>query len=168
MTDPDRTGHVAGGHDPPRRGQNDGPPLVLVLSGPNLQLLGEREPLVYGTDTLADHVERARRTAEEHGLVIEHLQSDHEGALVEAVHRARGRAAAIVINAAALTHYGWSLHDALAAFEGPVIEVHLSNPEAREPWRHTSVVAPVATGTISGLGGLGYELALRAVAGLLG
>jgi len=148
--------------------RNDGPPLVLVLSGPNLGLLGEREPLVYGTDTLADHVERARRTAEEHGLVIEHLQSDHEGALVEAVHGARGRAAAIVINAAALTHYGWSLHDALAAFEGPVIEVHLSNPEAREPWRHTSVVAPVATGTISGLGGLGYELALRAVAGLLG
>jgi 3-dehydroquinate dehydratase-2 len=168
MTDPDRSAQVSGDQDPPRRDRNDGPPLVLVLSGPNLQLLGEREPLVYGTDTLADHLERARRTAEEHGLVIEHLQSDHEGALVEAVHRARGRAAAIVINAAALTHYGWSLHDALAAFEGPVIEVHLSNPEAREPWRHTSVVAPVATGTISGLGGLGYELALRAVAGLLG
>ncbi|MGI9079983.1 MAG: type II 3-dehydroquinate dehydratase [Acidimicrobiales bacterium] len=168
MTDPNRSGHVSGAQEPPRRDQNDGPPLVLVLSGPNLGLLGEREPLVYGTDTLADHLERARRTAKEHGLVIEHLQSDYEGALVEAVHRARGRAAAIVINAAALTHYGWSLHDALAAFEGPVIEVHLSNPEAREPWRHTSVVAPVATGTISGLGGLGYELALRAVAGLLG
>jgi 3-dehydroquinate dehydratase-2 len=168
MTAPSRSGHVSAGQDPPKRDQNDGPPLVLVLSGPNLGLLGEREPLVYGTDTLADHVERARRTAEEHGLVIEHLQSDHEGDLVEAVHRARGRAVAIVINAAALTHYGWSLHDALAAFEGPVIEVHLSNPEARERWRHTSVVAPVATGTISGLGGLGYELALRAVAALLG
>jgi len=138
-----------------------------VLSGPNLGLLGEREPTIYGTDTLADHVERARHTAESHGLAVEHLQSDHEGVLVEAVHGARGRAAAIVINAAALTHYGWSLHDALAAFEGPVIEVHLSNPEAREPWRHTSVLAPVATGTISGLGGLGYELALTAVARLL-
>ncbi len=140
---------------------------MLLLSGPNLGLLGEREPLIYGTDTLADHVDRARRTAEAHGLAVEHLQSDHEGVLVEAVHGARGRAAAIVINAAALTHYGWSLHDALAAFEGPVIEVHLSNPEAREPWRHTSVVAPVATGTISGLGGLGYELAITAVAQLL-
>ncbi|MGI8776153.1 MAG: type II 3-dehydroquinate dehydratase [Acidimicrobiales bacterium] len=138
-----------------------------MLSGPNLGLLGEREPSIYGTDTLADHVERARRTAESHGLAVEHLQSDHEGVLVEAVHGARGRAAAIVINAAALTHYGWSLHDALAAFDGPVIEVHLSNPEAREPWRHTSVLAPVATGTISGLGGLGYELAVTAVAHLL-
>jgi len=138
-----------------------------LLSGPNLGLLGEREPSIYGTDTLADHVERARRTAEANGLVLEHLQSDHEGVLVEAVHGARGRAAAIVINAAALTHYGWSLHDALAAFEGPVIEVHLSNPEAREPWRHTSVLAPVATGTISGLRGLGYELAITAVARLL-
>jgi len=143
-------------------------PLVLLLSGPNLGLLGERQPSIYGTDTLADHVERVRRTAEAHGLAIEHLQSDHEGVLVEAVNGARGRAAAIVINAAALTHYGWSLHDALAAFEGPVIEVHLSNPEARESWRHTSVLAPVATGTISGLGGLGYELAVRAVAQLLG
>jgi len=144
-----------------------GGPLVLLLSGPNLGLLGEREPSIYGADTLADHVERARRTAEAHGLVIEHLQSDHEGVLVEAVHGARGRAAAIVINAAALTHYGWSLHDALAAFEGPVIEVHLSNPEAREPWRHTSVIAPIATGTICGLGGLGYELAVTAVAHLV-
>jgi 3-dehydroquinate dehydratase-2 len=145
-----------------------GAPLVLLLSGPNLGLLGEREPLIYGTDTLADHVERARGTAHEHGMAMEHLQSDHEGVLVEAVHGARGRAAAIVINAAALTHYGWSLHDALAAFDGPVIEVHLSNPDARESWRHTSVLAPVATGTISGLGGLGYELALTAVARLLG
>jgi len=150
-----------------RRDQNTPRPLVLLLSGPNLGLLGEREPLIYGNDTLADHVERARATAEEQGLAIEHLQSDHEGVLVEAVHGARGRAAAIVINAAALTHYGWSLHDALAAFEGPVIEVHLSNPNARESWRHTSVLAPVATGTISGLGSLGYELALRAVARLV-
>jgi 3-dehydroquinate dehydratase-2 len=142
-------------------------PLVLLLSGPNLDLLGEREPLIYGSDTLDDHVARARAAAEELGLSLEHLQSNYEGQLVEAVHGARGRAAAIIVNAAALTHYGWSLHDALAAFEGPVVELHLSNPNAREPWRHTSVVAPVADGCISGFGGLGYELAVQAVARLL-
>ncbi|MDQ3643116.1 MAG: 3-dehydroquinate dehydratase [Actinomycetota bacterium] len=142
-------------------------PVVLLLSGPNLNLLGEREPLVYGTDTLEDHVARARSAAEARGLTIEHVQSNHEGALVEAIHAARDRCAAIVVNAAALTHYGWSVHDALAAFDGVVVELHLSNPYAREPWRHTSVVAPVADGTITGFGGLGYELAVEAVARLL-
>ena len=137
---------------------------VLLLSGPNLDMLGQREPEVYGLGTLDDHVATARKAAEGHGLELEHLQSNHEGALVEAIHGARGRCAAIVINAAAFTHYAWSIHDALAAFDGVVIEVHLSNPNAREPWRHTSVVAPVAKGTISGLGGLGYELAIEAVA----
>ena len=141
--------------------------LVLILSGPNLNLLGEREPEVYGTTTLADHVGAATKAAGEHGLVVEHLQSNHEGELVDAVHAARGRAAAIIINPGALTHYAWSLHDALAAFEGPVIEVHLSNPNAREPWRHTSVISPVATGSIVGLGGTGYTLAVEAIAGLL-
>lgn len=142
-------------------------PIVLLLSGANLNLLGQREPDVYGVDNLEDHVRRAETVAAAHGLVVEHLQSNAEAELVEAIHRARGRTAAIVINPGAFTHYAWSLHDALAAFDGPVIEVHLSNPNAREPWRHTSVVAPVATGTISGLGGLGYELALGAVARLL-
>lgn len=140
---------------------------VLLLSGPNLGLLGERQPEIYGHQTLADHVATARRTAEVHGLSLEHVQSEHEGVLVEAVHQARGRAAAVVVNAAALSHYGWSLHDALAAFDGPVVELHLSNPNGREPWRHTSVLAPVASGSISGFGGLGYELALEAVARLL-
>ena len=140
---------------------------VLLLSGPNLNLLGEREPEIYGTATLDDHVATARRTARGLGLEVEHLQSNHEAELVEAVHAARGRHVAVVINAGALTHYAWSLHDALAAFEGVVIELHLSNPNAREPWRHTSVIAPVAAGSIVGLGGLGYELALRAVAGVL-
>ncbi len=142
-------------------------PAVLLLSGPNLNLLGERQPLVYGTDTLDDHVARARAAAEARGLGLEHFQSNHEGALVETVHAARARCAAIVVNAAALTHYGWSLHDALATFDGVVIEVHLSNPSAREPWRHTSVLAPVADGSITGMGGLGYELAIEAVARLL-
>ena len=86
---------------------------------------------------------------------------------MELIHEARGRAAAVIINPGALTHYGWSLHDALATFEGPVIELHLSNPEGREAWRRTSVIAPVATGTIAGLGGLGYRLAVEAVAELL-
>ncbi|HMC52828.1 MAG TPA: type II 3-dehydroquinate dehydratase [Acidimicrobiales bacterium] len=140
---------------------------VLLLSGPNLNLLGEREPEVYGKATLADHVETARATGRRFGLEVEALQSNREGELLDAVHAARGRCAAIVINPGALTHYAWSLHDALATFDGPVIELHLSNPNAREPWRHTSVVAPVATGSIVGLGGLGYELAIEAVARLL-
>ena len=142
--------------------------IVLLLSGPNLDLLGEREPLIYGSDTLADHVATATTTAEAHGLTLEHVQSNHEGELVDAIHGARDRCAAIVINAAALTHYGWSLRDALAAFDGPIVELHLSNPIRREPWRHTSVVSPVATATIQGFGGTGYRLAIEGVAALLG
>ena len=142
-------------------------PIVLLLSGPNLNLLGLRQPEIYGTDSLDDHVARARRTAQKHGLTLEHLQSNAEGDLVDAVQAARGRAAAIIVNAGAISHYGWSLHDALATFDGPVIELHISNPDAREPWRRTSVVTPVATGTISGLRGYGYELAVEAVARLL-
>jgi 3-dehydroquinate dehydratase-2 len=138
--------------------------LVLLLHGPNLNLLGDREPEIYGTDTLADHVAVAEAAAELHGLTIEAHQSNHEGELIDHIHRARGRCAAIIINPGAFTHYAWAIHDALAAFAGPVIEVHLSNPNAREPWRHTSVVAPVATGSIVGLGRQGYDLAVRAVA----
>ena len=140
---------------------------VLLLSGPNLNLLGEREPEVYGTETLADHVAAAEVAAAAHDLVLEHLHSNHEGALVDAIHAARGRCAAIIVNPGALTHYAWSLHDALAAFDGPVVEVHLSNPAAREAWRHRSVVAPVADATIAGLGGHGYPVAVAAVARML-
>lgn len=143
-------------------------PIVLVLHGANLNLLGQREPEIYGSATLADHVATVRVAAAVHGLAVEDLQSNHEGDLVEAIHSARGRCAAIIINPGAFTHYAWSLHDALATFAGPVIEVHLSNPNAREPWRHTSVVAPVATGTIAGLGGHGYALAVEAIARRLG
>ncbi len=142
--------------------------LVLLLSGPNLNLLGERQPEVYGSATLDDHVATARAAAEHHDLDVEHLQSNHEGELVEAIQAARGRCAAIVINPGAFGHYAWSIHDALAAFGGPVVELHLSNPNAREPWRHTSVVAPVASGTIAGFGADGYRLAVAAVARLLG
>ena len=142
-------------------------PIVLLLSGPNLNLLGSREPDIYGTVTLDEHVARATAAAAARGLALEHVQSNHEGDLLDAVHAARGRVAAIIVNAAALTHYAWSLHDALAAFDGPVVELHLSNTAARERWRHVSVVAPVATGTITGFGGHGYELAVDAVARLL-
>lgn len=139
------------------------PALILLLHGPNLNLLGQREPAVYGPATLDDYVAAARAVAEQAGYELEHVQSNHEGVLVDAVHAARGRCSAIVINPGAFTHYAWSIHDALAAFDGPVVEVHISNPNAREPWRHTSVVAPVATGTIVGLGIHGYELAMQAV-----
>ena len=141
--------------------------LLLLLSGPNLNLLGERQPDDYGTETQDDHVESARLAAGARGLTLEHVQSNHEGELVDAIHAARGRCAGIVVNPGAFTHYAWAIHDALAAFEGPVVELHLSNPAAREPWRHTSVVAPVASGTIAGFGGAGYRMAVEAVADLL-
>ncbi|MEO5840953.1 MAG: type II 3-dehydroquinate dehydratase [Acidimicrobiales bacterium] len=142
--------------------------IILLLSGPNLNLLGQREPSVYGIDTLDDHVDRARTAAVALGFSLEHVQSNHEGVLVDAIHAARNRCAAIVINPGAFTHYAWAIHDALATFDGPVIELHLSNPNAREPWRHTSVVAPVAKGSIVGFGGHGYVMAIDAVGRLLG
>src|ERR1700679_1076112 len=135
--------------------------LVILLSGPNLNLLGQREPAIYGTAALADHVDRAKVAAVHHGLTLEHHQTNHEGELVEAVHAARGRADAMVINAGALSHTSWSLHDAVAPFDGPVIELHLSNPAAREPFRHTSVLPPVASPAIAGFGVPGYELAIN-------
>ena len=124
---------------------------ILLLSGPNLNLLGEREPEHYGTTTLAELVALASETAAKLGHDVEHLQSNHEGALIDAIHGARGRCAAIVINAGAFTHYAYAITDALAMFEGVKIEVHLSNPYAREVWRHHSVIAPVVDGTITGL-----------------
>lgn len=142
-------------------------PLVVLLSGPNLDLLGERQPDVYGSRTLDEVVKEAASEAAELGLAMEHHQSNHEGELIELVHGARRRAAALVVNAGALSHYSWALHDAVAAFEGVVVELHLTNPAAREPWRHTSVLAPVADGVVAGFGPLGYRLAMQAVARLL-
>jgi 3-dehydroquinate dehydratase II len=142
-------------------------PVILLLSGPNLNLLGQREPEVYGRQTIDDHVAAARVAAEADGFAVEHVQANAEGDLIDAIQLARGRCAAIIVNPGALTHYAWGLHDALAMFEGPIVEVHISNPSAREPWRHRSVVSPVATGTIAGLGGHGYVLAIEAVRRLL-
>ena len=141
--------------------------IILLLSGPNLNLFGERDPAVYGTATLAECVADARAVASAHGHELEHVQSNHEGDLIEAVHAARGRAVAIVINAAALTHTSWALHDALEAYDGVVVELHLSNPAAREPFRHLSTIAPVADGCIAGFKGLGYPLAVEAAVRLL-
>jgi 3-dehydroquinate dehydratase-2 len=141
--------------------------IVLLLSGPNLGLLGERQPEIYGAATLADHVARADQAATRSGFELKHLQSESEADLVTAVHNARGAVDAIVVNAGALSHSSWALHDALAAFDGVVVELHLSNPDAREPWRRQSVVAPVADGTVAGFGGLGYELAVEAAARLV-
>ncbi len=138
--------------------------IVLLLHGPNLNLLGQREPQIYGSATLDDYVVTVEAGVQRYGHTLEALQSNHEGVLVDAIHAARGRCAAIIINPGAFTHYAWSIHDALAAFDGPILEVHISNPNAREAWRHTSVVSPVATGTIVGLGMHGYELAVEAVA----
>lgn len=141
---------------------------ILLLSGPNLGLLGTRQPDVYGSATLADHVAAATEEGHRFGLSVTHTQSDHEGDLVAAVGAARATAAAVIVNPGALTHYSWALADALAAFEGPVVELHLSNPHSREAWRRTSVVAPVASGTVAGFGGAGYRLAVQATASLLG
>ena len=141
---------------------------ILLLSGPNLNLLGEREPQHYGTTTLDELVALARETAAKLGHEVEHFQSNHEGALVDAIHGARGRCAAIVFNPGAFSHYAYALTDALATYEGVKIEVHLSNPSAREEWRHTSVIAEVVDGSITGMCAEGYRLAIEAVAARLG
>ena len=136
---------------------------VLVLHGPNLNLLGTREPEIYGSATLADINEMLKKRAEEAGLGIEFLQSNHEGVLVDAVQAARGKYDYIIFNAAAFTHYSIALRDAIAAVEVPVIEVHISNIHQREEFRHTSVLAPVALGQICGLGVASYMAALEAI-----
>ncbi|MHB8243966.1 MAG: type II 3-dehydroquinate dehydratase [Acidimicrobiales bacterium] len=142
------------------------PKLLVLLSGPNLQLFGQREPEIYGDETLEQRVARAFAATERLGWRLEHLQSDSESDLVGVVHQARGRAGALVVNAGALSHYGWSLHDALACFAGVVVELHVSNPMSRESWRSNSVIAPVADGIVAGFGGLGYEIAVEAAIGL--
>jgi 3-dehydroquinate dehydratase-2 len=139
---------------------------VLILNGPNLNLLGSREPNIYGTASLQDHIESASAAAAVHGLTVKSLQSNSEAELVEAIHSATGTVDAIIINAGALTHYSWSLHDALRSFKGNKIEVHLSNPLAREDFRHVSVVSGVVDGSISGFGGLSYVLAIHALVAL--
>jgi len=137
-------------------------PKILVLHGPNLNLLGLREPSVYGTTSLQEINRSLEEAAKRAGLEIEILQSNHEGDLIDAVHRALGRVDFILINPGALGHYSFALRDALKAINLPAIEIHLSNIYAREEFRHHSVIAPVVLGQISGLGPAGYLLALEA------
>jgi 3-dehydroquinate dehydratase-2 len=142
-------------------------PTVFILNGPNLNLLGVRDPSIYGRDTLADIEERCLARAQGLGLEIEFRQTNHEGQLVDWIQEARQAADGILLNAGALTHTSVAVLDALSAAELPVIEVHLSNIFRREAFRHHSYVSLVATGVICGLGAHGYELALDALAALI-
>jgi 3-dehydroquinate dehydratase II len=142
-------------------------PTIYVLNGPNLNLLGTREPEIYGSDTLDDIGAALEQRAKGLKLTIDMRQSNHEGHLVEWLHEANGaKAKAVILNAGALTHTSIALHDAVKAIKVPVIEVHLSNPYAREEFRHHSFISAVAQGTVTGFGPLGYQLALDAAARL--
>ncbi|GIH71431.1 type II 3-dehydroquinate dehydratase [Sphaerimonospora thailandensis] len=137
---------------------------VLVLNGPNLGRLGSREPDVYGAQTFEDLAALCRETGRELGLSVEVRQTDDEAEMVSWIHEAADSRTPVVLNPAAFTHYSYALRDAIAQRTAPLVEVHISNPNAREEFRHTSVVAAVATGTIAGFGMRSYELALRAIA----
>lgn len=142
-------------------------PRVLVIHGPNLNLLGSREPNVYGRKTL-DEINTALATLGQRlGVAVDAVQSNHEGAIVDRIQKAMGAYDGVIINAAAYTHTSVAIRDALAMLSVPVVEVHLSNIHKREPFRHTSLTAAVVTGQIVGLGPLGYQLALRAIAEMI-
>ena len=141
---------------------------ILVLNGPNLNLLGLREPEIYGHETLADIETRMRKRCEELGFTLDFRQSNHEGELVTWIQEARGQHGAIIINAGAYTHTSVALLDALLAVNLPVIEVHLSNLFKRESFRHHSYITSAARGLICGLGGQGYLMALDGITGILG
>ena len=145
-------------------------PVIAVLNGPNLHLLGTREPEVYGHDTLDDIAGQLEDRALALGVTVDLRQSNHEGHLIDwlAEFGVGGGAAAVLLNAAGLTHTSVALHDAVKACPVPVIEVHLSNPHAREAFRHTSLIAPVCAGSVAGFGALSYRLALDAAASLIG
>ncbi|WP_026918487.1 type II 3-dehydroquinate dehydratase [Gordonia shandongensis] len=141
---------------------------ILLLNGPNLNMLGTRQPEVYGADSLADAVARARAAARDVGLELRDLQTNHEGEMIDAIHAARGAVCGIVINPGGWTHTSVALADALVVPEVPVLEVHISNVHAREPFRHHSYVSPIAAGVIAGCGIAGYDYAVRRVAELVG
>jgi 3-dehydroquinate dehydratase-2 len=140
---------------------------ILVLHGPNLNALGSREPEIYGEESLSDIDERLERLAKELGCEVESLHSQQEGVLIDELHRAKARFAGVLLNPGGLTHVSVALRDAVKASGVPVVEVHLSNPHARETFRHDSLTAGVALGVVQGFGAQGYELALRGLAGHL-
>ena len=142
-------------------------PIILVLNGPNLNMLGLREPAVYGHETLADVETMAMQTGRELGFEVECTQTNHEGQMIDWIHQARQRVAGIVINPGAWTHTSIAIHDALIACEVPVLEVHISNVHRREEFRHHSFVSKVAVGVIAGFGTHGYTLAITHFAKLL-
>ncbi|WP_407311004.1 type II 3-dehydroquinate dehydratase [Pseudomonas sp. nanlin1] len=141
--------------------------IILVLNGPNLNMLGLREPTVYGHETLADVEQMCQRSGQAHGFTVECQQTNHEGQMIDWIHQARGRVAGIVINPGAWTHTSVALHDALAASEVPTLEVHISNVHKREAFRHHSYISLIAVGVIAGFGTHGYKLALDHFAKLL-
>ena len=141
---------------------------IYILNGPNLNLLGKREPDIYGDITLDDVAADCTRLGDELGLNTDLMQSNHEGQIIDWIHHARGKAAGIIINPAAFTHTSVAILDALNTFEGPVLEVHISNVHKRESFRHHSYVSLRAEGVIAGFGVEGYQLALRRMASLLG
>ena len=140
---------------------------IYILNGPNLNLLGSRQPEVYGRDTLEDVAEACGALADDLGLTVKCLQSNHEGVLIDWIHEARGKASGIIINPGAYSHTSIAILDALHAFEGPVIEVHISNIHKREAFRHHSHVSARADGVIAGCGVEGYQLALRRLGSVL-
>lgn len=143
-------------------------PRVLVIHGPNLNMLGKREPEVYGTLTIEDINRNLSTTADSLGLAVEPFQSNHEGVIVDKIQAAVNRVSGLIINPGALTHYSISVRDALLLLDNtPVIEIHLSNIYKREPFRHKSMIADVAVGQISGFGAFGYTLALEAMADII-
>jgi 3-dehydroquinate dehydratase-2 len=152
---------------PGKREHASAAPVVVVIHGPNLNLLGTREPHIYGQTTLREIDAGLVARGAELGLVVEPFQSNHEGALIDRIQQMHGRAAGLIINAGGLTHTSVSLRDAVAAVKLPTIEVHLSNLYTREEFRHRSFLAPVCMGQIAGLGAIGYRLALDALAKLL-
>ena len=146
---------------------NTDQPKVLVIHGPNLNMLGKREPEVYGTATLKTINSSLDELGKKLGLLIETFQSNHEGAIVEKIQEAAGKQNGLIINPAALTHTSIAIRDALLLLDIPVIEVHLSNIYKREPFRHKSMISDVATAQITGLGTQGYTMALEALAGMI-
>lgn len=135
---------------------------LLLINGPNLNLLGVREPGIYGQTTLKDIEDGISKFANEHDLEMSCFQSNHEGYIIDAIHEARNNFAGIILNPGAFTHYSYAIRDAIASVDVPVIEVHISNVHKREEFRHTSVIAPVCKGQIVGLGVTGYKLAVIA------